>query len=127
MSIDQHQFKRLSLLIDGSVKQGNTEIAQINNRLQAVEDMEEMLVKLNCELWTELRLLEKTSTGRLTIEDHSWGVHMTHCFQGDEEHGNPYSCKYGEDDICPAATHKDPYGYFQAHEDEWKEKRKQPG
>lgn len=34
---------------------------------------------------------------RLTIEDRAYGVHMSHCFQG-----NHCGCKYGEDDICPA-------------------------
>lgn len=35
---------------------------------------------------------------KLTPEDDSYGVHMSHCFQG----WNRCSCKYGEVDICPA-------------------------
>jgi hypothetical protein len=35
---------------------------------------------------------------RLTLEDRSYGVHMSHCFGGHHSHG----CKYGESDICPA-------------------------
>ena len=35
---------------------------------------------------------------RKTKRSKDYGVHMTHCFQGEYEH----SCKYGEDNVCPA-------------------------
>jgi hypothetical protein len=48
-------------------------------------------------------LITSVETGKfvvekLTPEDRSYGVHMSHCFQG----WNRCSCKYGQVDICPA-------------------------
>ena len=31
----------------------------------------------------------------------SAATHLSHCYQGDEEWGNPRNCKYG-DEACPA-------------------------
>ncbi len=57
-----------------------------------------------------------TEHNRLTPEDGSYGVHMTHCYGFNYDDGEgEYSCKYGEDHICPAALHADPLAYYDKH------------
>jgi len=71
---------------------------------------------------------QKTASGRLKPTNSHWAVHMIHCYGMDqdsiyewEEFGKddahapiPYrhGCKYGEDDICPAAMYEEPYDEF---------------
>ena len=41
---------------------------------------------------------------RLTKKDSHYGIHMSHCYQGE----NMYNCKYSKDDICPAIIKSPP-------------------
>lgn len=66
---------------------------------------------------------EETRDKRLKPGDRRYGVHMRHCYglsddpmpglEGIERH----SCKYGEDDICPAALFEDPWAEYVRAED----------
>lgn len=48
---------------------------------------------------------------RLVKGDQSYGVHMSHCNQGENEH----VCKYGETDICPMLK-DEKVVYYEDHE-----------
>ncbi len=62
-----------------------------------------------------------TSESRLKPDDRQYGVHMSHCYGEDWENpGTRFSCKYGEDDICPAAQFEDPWKAYLA----WEESKK---
>jgi hypothetical protein len=55
---------------------------------------------------------------RLKEDDSDYGVHMRHCYpKGGLEFGERAWCKYGEDDICPAAMYEDPWKEYLAWEE----------
>lgn len=83
-------------------------------RSDAIARLIHHLEGIRQELAIEDRIERARATAgqRLKPDDHHYGVHMTHCYQGDEEFGCPEWCKYGEDETCPAAMYADPRGEY---------------
>lgn len=87
-------------------------------RITALNKLEKQIKDLKQKALDELRIerAERSKQKRLKRDDPRWGVHMTHCYGWDYDFVEPgekpterYSCKYGEDDICPAALYEEPY------------------
>lgn len=61
-----------------------------------------------------------TQAKRIQPTDEAYGVHMSHCYgENWEDPGTKFSCKYGEDDICPAAAFENPWKAYL----KWKEQQ----
>jgi hypothetical protein len=64
---------------------------------------------------SRVEMARATSNERIQPGDRAYGVHMTHCYPLGGIDGDPNEvgyCKYGEDDVCPAAMYEDPLGEF---------------
>lgn len=94
------------------------------NQLAAIDDILGELNNYRMGVRDKARVewAEQTRADRIKESDPRWGVHMSHCYGWDYDsidyHGGQpkerFSCKYGEDDICPAALHEDPWSFWVA-------------
>lgn len=69
-------------------------------------------------------LAKKNEHERIKPGTRDWWVHMRHCYglNYDDHYGSGkpterYGCKYGEDDVCPAALFEDPWAEYVKAED----------
>ena len=101
---------------------GNISEGGLQGQVDAIRDLKFLLDKKLADAENKLRveIAHKTAHKRIARDHPQWGVHMRHCygldyddFYGDEEVPTTrHSCKYGEDDICPAALHEDPWDVY---------------
>ena len=116
MEGDLKTDKELALMLmkaTGAVKDDGLE-GQVESIRQLIKSLEMVLVDVEDRL--RIQEAQQTVDQRLTKDDFAWGTHMTHCYDWDYE-GADYPnqpthklrCKYGEDDICPAALYRNPY------------------
>jgi len=90
----------------------------ISGQLEALYELQQRTKALIVELQNKRRveLAQETANRRIPRGDPQWGTHMTHCYGLDYDsvygHETPterHRCKYGDDDICPAALYEDPW------------------
>jgi hypothetical protein len=90
----------------------------LKGQIDAINALQDLLTSKHRDLANKYRVEEahRNASERLPQHHESWAVHMTHCYgldyddcYGDEEPTSRFACKYGEDDICPAALHEDPW------------------
>jgi hypothetical protein len=101
-------------------------VGSTSDQLEAVMTLRSYLKGRKDELSNKLRVenAQATKDNRLKPGDQSYGAHMRHCYGLNYDfHDGPgkpterYACKYGEDDICPAALFEDPWAeYVRAEE-----------
>jgi hypothetical protein len=107
-----HLFLKATGVIEENGLEGQREAlkALINN-----------LSVVRADITNKLRVVEaqKTAGDRIKPDGHHYLVHMSHCYGlVDDDYGTPeyglhrFSCKYGEDDICPAALFEDPFAEY---------------
>jgi hypothetical protein len=100
----------------GGIVEGNGATALLNQEA-ALESLILRLEHKKHEVANKRRVAEaeETRDKRLKPGDRSYGVHMRHCYGLSDdpmpgmEGVERFSCKYGEDDICPAALFEDPW------------------
>lgn len=106
----------LGLKALGGMSQGG-----LKGQLDAIQDLQTLLANKRIEVANKYRveLAQQTADKRVPRDHDEWGVHMRHCYGLDydscwdnEEPTTRHSCKYGEDDICPAALHEDPWAVY---------------
>lgn len=109
----------------GGIKVGEGS-EEIGNQISSVANIINKLKTIRRELSDAYRVAQaqETKTQRIKPDDPTYGVHMRHCYgldydsvYGDEKPTERYSCKYGEDDICPAALFPDPWAEYCRAED----------
>ena len=109
----------------GAIKVGEGS-EEIGNQISSVANIIDKLKVSKRELSDAYRVAraQETKEQRLKPENPFYGVHMRHCYgldydsvYGDETPTERYSCKYGEDDICPAALFPDPWAEYVRAED----------
>lgn len=101
---------------------GNISEGGLQGQVDAIRDLKFLLDKKLADAENKLRveIAHKTAHKRIARDHPRWGVHMRHCYSldyddfygEDEEPTSRHTCKYGEDDICPAALHEDPWAVY---------------
>ena len=117
--IEDRELYREVMLALGGIVEGNGATALINQEA-AIESVILRLEQIKHGIADKRRVAEAEATReqRLKPGQHHYGVHMRHCYglSDDPEPGmegiERFSCKYGEDDICPAALFPDPWAEY---------------
>jgi hypothetical protein len=117
------------LLRDLQVATGAITIGEGVDALREQRDAAIRIKTAMVNIQMELRDAVRAADARLTADkrlkrgDDHYGVHMRHCYGLDDDpplghEGSRFSCKYGEDDICPAAMFEDPWKEYVRQEEE---------
>lgn len=61
---------------------------------------------------SRIRWALATKHRRIQPNEPFYLTHMSHCYMHDWETGDLFSCKYGEDEICPAAMFEKPFEVY---------------
>ena len=96
----------------GAVEEGGLD-GQFENLVKFEEAIR--FVRFGVENKIRVRDAKASEAQRLKPTDGQYGVHMSHCYGLSDEpwaEGERFTCKYGEDDICPAALHEDPWAAY---------------
>lgn len=104
---------RLLLKAFGAIKEGEGEEALIQ-QAAALSQVREKIKSLQQEVEDKYRVIsaQKDADKRIKFGEPGHGAHMRHCYgMSDEPWGQHerFTCKYGQDDICPAALYEDPW------------------
>jgi len=101
------------LIAMGAVQQGGAQ-----GQLDALYELKE-LVRIKIVQVRDLARVERAHENieeRIPKGHRDWDTHMTHCYGLDydsvydgEKPTERNICKYGQDDICPAALYADPW------------------
>jgi hypothetical protein len=75
-----------------------------------IKELKEELAKML--VYDRIDKAYQTKDDRLKEDDRQYGVHLRHCYPKNGIDGFPAFCKYGEDDICPAALYEDPWAEY---------------
>lgn len=107
---------RLILKAFGAIKEGEGKEALLQ-QAAALREAKLKIKDLQQEVEDEYRVIsaQETADVRLKFGHPQHGVHMRHCYgMSDESWGlhERFTCKYNEDDICPAAMYKDPWAEY---------------
>lgn len=89
-------------------------------QLQALTDLRALAAETFGEVYNVFRVQEAklTEHKRLPRDHRQWATHMSHCYGLDDDpppgssSNIRMSCKYGQDDICPAALYEDPWAEY---------------
>jgi hypothetical protein len=118
---DQRLATRILIALGGI--QAGEGASAIQARYDALWDIKQEVADLITSTANELRVARALETAgkRLKPSHHHYGTHMSHCYGlnydfHDFQPGKPterHSCKYGEDDICPAALFEDPWAEWE--------------
>lgn len=126
---DEREVFLKGLVALGAVQQGGA-----RGQLAALRELKLLVKEKIAEVGNLARVesAQENANERISKGHPRWGVHMTHCYGlnyddhwGDGKPTERYSCKYGEDHICPAALYPDPWAEWCKHEEE--EKANNPG
>jgi len=110
-------LRRQILLALGGMTVGEDDEALINQEA-AIEGLIQDLEIRKRRVRDKRRVIEaqKTADARIKPSDRKYMTHLRHCYGLDydsvfpgQEPTDRYSCKYGEDDICPGAMFEDPW------------------
>ena len=98
----------------------------IGIQLDAMSSLIDRLKTVKNDLGDKYRVAwaKETENQRIKPGTREYGVHMRHCYgldydsvYGNETPTSRYSCKYGEDEKCPAALFEDPWAEYCRAED----------
>ena len=121
MSADRELYREVMTALGGIVDGGGSE--GLLSQEAALESIILRLEHIKAGIADKRRVADalETRDKRLKPGERSYGVHMRHCYGlSDEPWSGPndrFSCKYNQDDICPAAMFEDPWKeYVRAEE-----------
>lgn len=97
--------------------------APVEDRIKAMDLLAKEATILGRRLRDEQRVADASDTAAKRIKpgEDGYMVHLRHCYPKGGIDGDPDDvgyCKYGEDDICPAALFDDPWKEYCRIEDE---------
>jgi hypothetical protein len=110
-------LRALTIIALGGTQDGS--LQGVKNQIKHLDDLIGQLEYKRDELALQQRILwaKETQQKRLQPSNPHYMAHMTHCYgqdhdwdyvRGSKNFPSYHSCKYGEDDICPAAMYHDP-------------------